>query len=369
VISKAAAAADKSNFDLGLSQRDIDKYSVGNALVSALDRKNGSHERDISEAIEAKLGRPPRGSYGLYIPTALRPQMAGLDTKTNSAGGFLTENRVMDLAEALISQMRVRKAGATVVSGLHFSAQFPGEDNTTAATFVGENPGSDVVAADQSFKAVVASPRTLQGTTTISRQLALQSAGSVDLERYVRLSLMRSHALAFDAAAIAGTGLANQPTGIINKTGIPTTAVGVNGGVPTYALVCDMAAAAANANAPDNIAWLSTPDIRKVLQKTFINGTGSAPVWDGDLVLGRPALVTKNVPSNLSKGTANGTLSAIICGVWSELLLCEFGVIEVLVDQFAQKKRGLLEVTSFSMVDCVLPRPACFNVCVDAALS
>jgi hypothetical protein len=39
----------------------------------------------------------------------------------------------------------------------------------------------------------------------------------------------------------------------------------------------------------------------------------------------------------------------------------------VLSDEFGQqKKRGMVELTSFSMVDCILPRPTAVAAIVDA---
>ena len=181
--------------------------------------------------------------------------------------------------------------------------------------------------------------------------------------------MSRSHAEAFDAGAIAGTGSSGQPTGLLSNSSITVVPCGTNGGVPTYANVCDLEAAVANANASDAIGFLSTPNIRKLLRKTFVNGTGSRAVWDGNEMLGHPAMVSTNCPSTLSKGAANGTLSAILAGVWSELILAEFGSLELVVDQFSKKKINMIEITSFAMYDVVCPRPAGFALVTDAALS
>ena len=326
-------------------------------------------EREISQTLQAKMGRPGRNGNAIFVPTRLRPQATGLDTKSDTAGAYTTQTQVMDLVDALRAQMRLTALGATFLGNLKFSAQFPVEDATSTAHWVGENPGTDVTAGDPSFKSVLAFPKTLQATTSISRQLLQQSSGNLGLEQRLRLDLTRSHAQAFDTAAIAGSGVSNEPIGLLQTPGITVTAINTNGGVPTYATVCDMEAAVAAAGASDSIGWLSTPNVRKLLRKTFTNGTGSLAVWQGDTVLGHVAMVSTNVPADLSKGTTSGTLSAIICGAWAELVLAEFGTIEILADEFAQKRRGLVEITSFSMVDVAIPRPAAFNVCVDAALS
>jgi len=157
--------------------------------------------------------------------------------------------------------------------------------------------------------------------------------------------------------------------GLLLNPGISTVAIGASGGVSTYANIVDLEAAPANSNADDNIGFLSTPNIRKLLRKTFVNGTGSRAVWGDDGLLGRPSYVSNNVPSTLSKGSSVGTLSAIIAGVWSELILAEWGVLEIVVDPFTSKRRGMVEITSLGLVDVLLPRPAAFAAITDAALS
>lgn len=369
MLTPIQAKADKLTLDLGMSEREATSYSVGRAILGALDPKEKCFEREVSATIEAKLGRPTRTGNALFVPSKLRPRASGLDTKTNAAGGYMTGERILDLVDALRMQTRCAQLGATFIGGLNYTAMFPVEDTATEAYWVAENSAADVAAVDPTYKCVLGTPKTLQSTTSASRQLLAQASSSVDLERRLRMDITRSHAIAFDAAAINGSGVEGEPIGLLKVPGIGVTSIGTNGGVPTYATVCDMEAAVANADAPDAIGWLSTPDIRKKLRQTYKNGTGSAAVWDLDSILGRPALVSTGVPSDLSKGTANGTLSAIIAGAWSELAMLEWGALEILADPFAGKKRGMVEITSFSLVNVVLPRPSAFNVCIDAALS
>ena len=68
---------------------------------------------------------------------------------------------------------------------------------------------------------------------------------------------------------------------------------------------------------------------------------------------------------NLVKGTSSDC-HAIILGFWPSLVIGAFGVVEIIVDPYALKKQGQIEVTSFQLVDvasdqlsfCVLERRA-----------
>ncbi len=366
MITAVQAAADKS-LNLTFSRAEADKYSIAGAILAALDPKVKSFEAEISQTISASIGRPPRDGNGIFIPTTLRPRQS-LDTKTNSSGDYTVQINVRDYVDCLRAQMRLAQLGATFLPGLKYSAQFPIENTPTVAFWQTEDSNVDTSAADIVFGVALASPRTLQSTTSVSRQLLAQCAGNVDLEMRLRMDMSRSHAEAFDAGAIAGSGSSGQPVGLLQNSSITVVPCGTNGAVPTYGNIVDLETAVATANAADNIGFLSTPNIRKVLRKTFINGTGSPAVWSDDTMLGHPAMVSTNCPSTLSKGTSNGTLSAIIAGVWSELILAEFGSLELIVDQFSKKKINMIEITSFAMYDVVCPRPAGFAVVTDGAL-
>ncbi len=353
-----------------LNAHERRNYSLGRALshlckVRAGDRDANCMESEIGHGIAADLKMTPRAG-GMFIPT--RIFASGQDTNTNAAGKYLVTTGIRDLADQLRSQLRLAALGASFIDGLRRPTQFTTELTASKAYWISENGGADVSQQDLSFGAVTLFAHTLQSTVQISRQLLQQN--SVSLDRRIGMDITRSVAIALEAAAINGSGSEGQPLGLLRVPGISTVSINTNGGTPTYDHLTQMEQAVADSNA-DFAAngFLSTPAIRKKLRNTFINSTGSLPVWVGDRVLEKPALATTGVPSTLSKGTSNGNLHAIIYGNWSEMLIAEFAVMELTVDPFTRKKQGVVEVTSFSLVDVGVPRPAAFSVCVDASLS
>ena len=81
---------------------------------------------------------------------------------------------------------------------------------------------------------------------------------------------------------------------------------------------------------------------------------------------GYKAGATNQVPSNLTKGAANGICSALVFGDWSSLIIVDFGIMEMTVDPYSQKKKGLVEVTSLVMVDIGVRHPEAFAAMKDA---
>lgn len=355
-----------------LTQNQRESYSVFRAIryLAGEPGVKATLEQSVSEGLAAAVGQQPRPN-ALYIPTKLGLQ-AALDTKTGGAGGFTVDTTLGDLIDILRNRMMVRTLGATVLSGLSGNVTFPVLLSGCATSWVGQNPGTDVTDVDATFGSKTMTPKTLQGSTAFSRQFLAQT--TTDAEGLVRNELAIRHALAIDLAAINGSGLSNQPLGLLKTSGIGSVAVGTNGGAPTYALVVDLEASLANANA-DTAAmkFLTTPTMRAKLRKTEqFATTNGMPVWQqlgnslgvGD-VLGYPGYVSNQVPSALTKGSSTDC-HAIIFGDWSQIIIGEWGVIELVVDPYRLKKQGLIEVTSFQMVDILVRQPASMTAIQDS---
>ena len=373
MITMQRAKADHSTCDLELTSVEARKYSVASAILTACDPNRTSFEADVSQTLATRMQRSTRHVNAIFVPTKLypfRPQASGLDTKTNAAGNYTVGTQVQDLVDALRAQMRVAQLGATFLGGLAFNATFPGELSSVTAAWVPENGGTDTTETTAIFQNVTATPHPMQSSTSISRQLLQQAATSGDLEQRIRRDLMRAHAQLLDAAAICGSGSSGSPRGLLSMSELSILSLGASGAAPSYNSMCDLEYAVAAANLPDDgLGTLTTPGVRRVLRKSYVNGVGSLPVWSNNAVLDHAAVITTSVPSNLSKGSANGTLSGIIFGRWPELIVCEWGIVELVVDPFRLKKQGMVEVTSFSMVDVVCPRPSAFAVNLDAVTS
>jgi HK97 family phage major capsid protein len=360
-----------------LSRSERKQYSIAKAILG-LSGDRGvdcSLEREVSAAIATKLSRE---SAGLYIPPRLNPQMTGLDTKTDAAGKYTVATEVRDLIELLRNRTKVIQIGATVLSGLTGNVLFPRQLTGTTGSWISENPGSDVAQVDATFGSLVLSPKTYMATTSYSRQFLAQS--SLDAEVFVRTDLAAYHSQAIDAATIAGTGTNNQPLGILKTTGIGDVAMGASGAKITYAKVTELETNVATASADEaGMKYLTTPKIRGVLRCTAaLDATvSSVPAWTsrpgaapgiGDLN-GYEAFVSNQVPSTLVKGGSGANCHAVIFGYWPTVLVGEFGVLEIIVDPYSAKKQGMIECTSFQMVDIGVRQPASMAAIQDALLT
>jgi HK97 family phage major capsid protein len=351
---------------IDLTEREKKQFSIRNAILADVNvrmgqRSENSFELEISEEIAKRLPANHQRHGGILIPTtiALRggPEFlarrapaqvrAGLDTKTSTKGQELVFTEFGSFIDLLRNRALVIALGATVLPGLQGNVAFPRQTGAGTLVWVTENPGSDVAESNLTLDQVVLSPKTAQSTTSYSRQLLAQSA--VDVDGLVMNDLSEITALGIDLAALHGTG-APQPTGIYTATGVNSVAFG---GSVTYEKLVAMETEVASDNADiGTMAYLATPQARGKGKITpELAGELSQPIWRGNEVNGYRAEVTNQLKKNLGVGTNE---HGLVFGVWSQLMIGEWGVLEIITDPYAKKKQGMIEVTSFIMVDVQL---------------
>jgi len=85
----------------------------------------------------------------------------------------------------------------------------------------------------------------------------------------------------------------------------------------------------------------------------------------GDRVLGYPIAYTNSIPSNLTKGSATSVCSAILFGVWQNLVIGQWSGVDLLVDPFSGSKEATVRVTAFHDADVADRNAENFSACVD----
>lgn len=355
----------------GMSEKETESYSLLRALNSACEGEN-CFELEVSQEMSKKLGRSARRD-GIFIPMNVRMRLsdnertvyglqkrAGLDATAATKGTETIFTEYVSLIELLRNKMMVRALGATVLSGLSETIAFPKQSAAGTATWVADNPGADVADSNLTFSQITMTPKLLQSSTSFSRKLLLQS--SVDVEALVRNDLMAITARAIDLASINGSGAANQPKGILNQTGIGSAPTGGTAMVYGTFVTMETQVAAANADI-GTMAYLTTPGVRgKLKQLARLANTVALPVWNDGEVNGYRAEVSNQMPI---VGSAPA-LHSCVFGVWDQLMVGEWGALEVIVDPYRLKKQGMIEVTTFDTCDVAVRHAESFSAFVDA---
>lgn len=264
--------------------------------------------------------------------------MASLERKalgegTGSAGGYLVpEQYLAEVKDRITAQAIVRRAGATVYPMSTDTLNVPKVSGGATAYWVGEN--AQITSSDETFDQLQLVAKLLAAMVKVSNQLL--SDASPAAEAAIRRDIAKVIALAEDNAFIAGTGTGNQPTGIINTTGVNAVSLGANGATPTFDDIYDALYQVENNNGLAS-SWIMHPRTKNTLMKIKdINGQyiyNVAPsVKDPDSLVGLPVYLTTQIPTNLTVGTSNDC-SYILVGQFDEAIIGERGGLEFSTDQ------------------------------------
>lgn len=367
-VLEKVSTAPKVSADIGLTKREAQQYSflrAINALANPTDRKAqeaASFERECSEAVSGMIGK---GARGMYVPSDV--QHRDLVVGTATAGGHTVATNLLaaNFIDLLRNNMMVMSMGAQMLTGLVGNIAIPRQTGGATAYWVAESGAP--TESQQAFDQVAMSPKTVGAYSDISRKLLLQS--SIDVEAFVRNDLATVLALAIDLAAINGSGSSNQPLGILNVAGIGSVAGGTNGAAPTWAhmVALETEVSAGNA-AMGALGYLTNAKVRGKL-KTTEKASGTAQfVWDvsDSPINGYRAGVSNQVPSNLTKGAASGICSAILFGNWADLLIGQWGTLDLMVDPYTASTSGTVRVVALQDVDVAVRHPESFSAMKDA---
>ncbi len=326
--------ASPLNVDLG--KREKESYSLLRAISASAsgDWSKAGLEKEISDTIGQRSGNASQG--GFYMPADMAWGQRDLTVGTNNAGGFLvgTDHDGASFIDALRAAMVTTRLGARVMSNLQGNVAIPKLATGTSTYWVAEDGAP--TEGQPVFASVSLTPKNLASFVQISRNLLVQSDPSV--ESVIRDDITKSIAVAIDAAALAGTGSSNQPTGILATTGIGSVSFS-SAGAPTFAEIVSIESAISADNAMgQNMAFVTTPALAGTLKTTTKDSGSGRFVSEENAIMGYSVNPTSSMTAN-----------TILLGDFSQLMIAQFGAIEVITERNAQT--GQLTLGLHAMVD------------------
>lgn len=365
-------AADTAETDtINLNQREAKEYSYVRAIAAALGRAEGQNvsgfEVEISQDIERNMPANYKRNGGIFVPLSLqRTAISEALYNTSGKGASTVFTQPGEFIDMLRNASVAVGLGARVMSGLTGPVSFPSQTAAATAYWMPENDGTDVTASNATLSSVSLTPKTLQATTAFSRQLMAQA--SMDVEAFIRNDLAAVHALAWDVAVMHGTGSNNQPTGIYTASNVNAVAMG---GLPTFGKLVDMVTEVLKDNAlAGSLAFATTPGMAGKLAQTVVAAsTDTRMIWGGPLdngnLAGYKAIASNQVSAVLGGGSEHG----LIFGNWADAMIGMWGALELVVDPYAKKKQGMIEVTSFQLCDVALRHVGSFCKATGATIA
>lgn len=347
---------------------------------AAAIRAGAGLEQEISQETARRVGFTS-GAGGIWVPDDMLFRGFGrrdfnVGTSTEAGNLVATDLRTDQWADAFRAMTIAGQMGVRTLNDLTSNVDIPYK---TAASTVGwvTEIGSASETAPTTDK-VSLTPHRVSAYIEASKQSIVQ--GSLSVETMLRDDLLMGAFVEIDRVCISGAGTANEPTGIVNTSGIGTVVGGTDGASINWQHILDLEAACANSNAnPGAMAgYAVNPKLRAAMKRTAKGTAILEAIWgDGPLsadgigqLNGFRAGVSTLLRSNLTKGTSTTVCSELVFGAdWSDAILGRFGAAEVLVDPYTLATTGQVRITLNQYVDFGVRRAASFAKMSDALTS
>lgn len=348
------------------------EYSLTRAIAAELSGNwsEAGFEREVAQETTRAVGK---SASGFYVP----PAVLGRAVITTASAPALigTDHMSSAFIDALRPEVAVMGLAATVLPGLVENVSIPRKVSGTAAEWIAE----DSAASESSpvFDSVPLSLKQLSARSQLSRRQLKQSLPGLDM--LLKNDLRQSIGIELDRAAIMGAGSATVPRGILNTAGIGSVEIDANGGVPHFPFLARLMAEVEAQNvAGTSLGWLTNHFVKgtllstqtadgaqqMILTKTDMPNAGqsSSAGW---VIAGYRAAFSNLVPANGTKGTGTA-LSSIIFGNWSDLLIGQWGGIDIVVDDVTEAAKGNVRIIAHSEWDIAVRHPQSFAAITDA---
>lgn len=246
----------------------------------------------------------------------------------------------LNILAPLRDKLVLSAAGANFMTGLVGNVSIP--------TYSGANVGwgAETAAASDgagTFGEVELSPKRLTAYIDISKQFLIQDSASA--EALIRKDIVDAISNKLESTILGNVaGSATQPAGLFNGVTADTTEV-------TFADILNMEKTLEKKNVYGDIKFIVSPDAKYILRNTAVGGTKSdfkMIMSDGEID-GIPTLCTNAVAS---KG--------IILGNFNDLVIGQWGGIDLTVDPYTQAANGKIRLVVNAYFDAKAQRADSF---------
>lgn len=317
--------------------------------------KNAAGAFSASGDTELRLDDFLRGVAGMKTTSAVQ---AALSTGTDTAGGHTVPFILMpNILEALVPASSLMLAGAGMVP-----LEVGGKNYTTAAvnaipTAAWRAESGNVPESDPTFRAVVATPRSLAFYFKLSRELL---ADAQNMSSALTIAIAQAFAKELDRAGLRGSGTAPEPRGVLNTPSIQSVTNGANGAaLASYANFLSAYQAVMQADAPIPTAAIMSP--RSLITLAGLKDTTNQPLLKPQMLEQMQMLTSSQIPNNLTVGTSTDC-SEIYVGDFTKMvfMMREQMAIQTVSEQFATT--GQIGFVCHMRVDVAVMYPAALSV-------
>jgi HK97 family phage major capsid protein/HK97 family phage prohead protease len=239
-----------------------------------------------------------------------------------------------DILEPLRANNALADAGARIMTGLVGDLQVPimnGGNCGWAGEIAAASP------AGTSFDHILLQPKRLTAYIDISKQFIVQD--SLGAEQMIRTDLVKALQDKLEATILGdAAGDTTKPAGIFN--GVSATSV------TDFGDITELEATVEEENFNGPFHYVVSPKAKAAMRSMIIGTTGPAGmVWQNSEVDGVPAECTTHMAQN-----------TFAYGDWSQLVIGQWGAIDLTIDPYSQAVNGVVRITINAFFDAKLAR-------------
>lgn len=362
-FAKKSVEGKKSNDGMNAEEREMSNFSM-TKFFNSINRNEPitGLEREILDegVIEARsLGASSNGHY-INLKALNAIQKRAMSAGSASAGGNFVQTDKMGFFDVLRANRVLDKVGAEWEMGMVPNVDYTGF--STGWTFADAAENATAADADAVTVNRAVSPKRIAGKILLSNQLMIQDP---TMDAKLLQSLQNALYPYVEGKVLTGSGTSNAMTGITANATAATLALGTNGGAPSLTYIQNMRKTLLNGNVDaSKIFWLINPNTEALLMATPVDtGSGAMLIPYGSYFNGAtgfinniPYLVTSNLPNNLTKGTSSSNCSAVIAGDFSNLKVCQWGGLDIVIDPYTAAAEGQTRIICNTYWDTTIKR-------------
>lgn len=316
-------------------------------LISAINAiANGQPLSDEAAAVNVEgrsimsnSGLNPSGQFvlpcgcGCHIP---ENRDNGIFATVATQGKEAVPTDKLDILEPLRARLVFAQAGATLLTGLQGNISLPTYSGSTAY-WKGEVAKAEN--GEGSFGEITLAPKRLTAIIEVSKQFLVQSSDSADA--MLQRDIVNAIADKLESTILgSAAATATQPAGLFAGVTADTAVV-------KHSDILEMEQALEEANVYGEFKYIASPAAKMNLRGTVKGGAGS----------GRFLMEANEIEGIGVLSTSNVVKGGLLLGQWSELIVGQWGALDLTVDAITKADEGKVRIIVNSFYDCQKRRP------------
>lgn len=314
----------------------MEKFSLLKAINDVANNRQLDERAQsvVNEGITEMRKAGQSYSGQIVLPMEMR---SDIQATVATAGQENVAEDKLGILEPLRANLVLVNAGASYMTGLIGDVSIPAYSGSNVG-WAGEI--STATDGAGTFSEVTLSPKRLTAYIDVSKQFLIQDSNSA--EDMLKRDIVAAISNKLEATVLGSAAGSNtQPAGLLNGVVADSATV-------TYKDVVAMEANLENANVRGDIKFIVSPSAKADL-KTTVKGTTDNFLMEGNELNGYPVICTSAVAD---KG--------VIMANWSDLVIGQWGGIDLTVDPYTQAANGKVRLVINAYFDAKPRRAEAF---------